>query len=173
MEKQNKYYFIVMSQEELFKNQTIEEILRERNNYYKSKKKINDFWILVSPKFLAEPSLQKKFRETNYFEKISTLREIEINPNTTYGCLISSNKEFMEWIKLRLGYFENIQVKEKDENSTTEKKRFTSDGICGEIECTEPEMENIFTTRKYLVDESIVLEKYKKFLRIYNKYLLT
>lgn len=40
------YYFILMSQKDFLENQVIEEILRERANYYTSKDKIKDFWIL-------------------------------------------------------------------------------------------------------------------------------
>ena len=36
-----KYYYIVMSQKEMLQNQVLEEIVRERANYYISKKKLS------------------------------------------------------------------------------------------------------------------------------------
>ena len=46
------YYYIVMDQMQMFLNQPIEEVLREKTNHYFENKKEIDFWILVNPKFL-------------------------------------------------------------------------------------------------------------------------
>ena len=52
--KKIDYYYVIMSQKSLLENQVVEEILRERANYYISKKKPLDFWITISPNFLAD-----------------------------------------------------------------------------------------------------------------------
>ena len=54
-----KYHYIVMSQKALLENQVIEEILRERATYYSLTKKNNDFWLLISPKFIFSNVLLK------------------------------------------------------------------------------------------------------------------
>ena len=41
-----RYYYLVMSQIDMLENQVLEEILRERANYYLSKNKNIDFWLL-------------------------------------------------------------------------------------------------------------------------------
>jgi len=50
----NTYYYILMTQKSLFANQVIEEILREKSNYYTAEVRQKDFWILTSPKFIFE-----------------------------------------------------------------------------------------------------------------------
>jgi len=47
-----RYYYLIMSQIDMLENQVLEEILRERANYYFSKNKNIDFWLLISPNFL-------------------------------------------------------------------------------------------------------------------------
>ena len=51
-----------MSQKDFFENQVIEEILRERTNYYLAKNKIKDFWLLVSPDFVLSTDLIDKIK---------------------------------------------------------------------------------------------------------------
>lgn len=81
-----KYYFVIASQEFLITKEPLEEVLRERIQYYcKSKKRI-DFWLLPKPKFLQNESfksLKNKFPQ---------------------NCLaiVSTNKIFVTWLKLRL-----------------------------------------------------------------------
>ena len=55
-----QYYYLIMSQKSLLQNQVIEEILRERANYYSTHKRNNDFWLLVSPNFIYSNNLNKK-----------------------------------------------------------------------------------------------------------------
>ena len=55
-----------MSQKDFFENQVIEEILRERTNYYLAKNKIKDFWLLVSPDFVLSTDLIDKIKSTNF-----------------------------------------------------------------------------------------------------------
>ena len=53
------YHFIIFEQNDMFKSQTIEELLRERANYYIDKSRLCDFWILLNPFFIKEPFFGK------------------------------------------------------------------------------------------------------------------
>jgi hypothetical protein len=81
-----KYYFIIASKQFLITEEPLEEILRERIQYYRITKKRIDFWLLPSPYFL---------RSSIYENIISKLPQ---------DCLaiISTNKIFITWLKLRL-----------------------------------------------------------------------
>lgn len=85
MEK-TKYYFVVASKQFLVKEEPLEEVLRERIQYYRRTKKRIDFWLLPSPKFL----------ETDSFKHLKNKFPTE--------CLaiVSTNKIFITWLKLRL-----------------------------------------------------------------------
>ena len=124
------YHYLVMSQKDFLENQVIEEILREKSSYYMVQNKVPDYWILISPKFLVENNLDKKIRTTRFYKnqknkivfKSTDSSEIEF-----YASLVSSDKEFMNWIKLRLGYFEEIENFGYEKESSS----YVSDGICG------------------------------------------
>lgn len=81
-----KYYFILASKDFLVMEEPLEEVLRERIQYYCRTKKRIDFWLLPTPKFLQADdfkSLKNKFPK---------------------DCLaiVSTNKIFITWLKLRL-----------------------------------------------------------------------
>ena len=63
-----EYYYLLMSQQDLFKNEVIEEIIRERTNSYFNQQKRNDFWILVSPNFVNSKNMSEKIKETNWLK---------------------------------------------------------------------------------------------------------
>ena len=69
------YHYIIMSQKDFFENQVIEEILRERTNYYLAKNKIKDFWLLVSPYFVLSTYLIDKIKSTNFYSQQSQVIE--------------------------------------------------------------------------------------------------
>src|SRR4051812_36675047 len=84
--KDTKYYFVLASQEFLIAKEPLEEVLRERIQYYCKIKKRIDFWLLPSPAFLqAETfkSLKNKFPQNCV-------------------AILSTNKIFITWLKLRL-----------------------------------------------------------------------
>nr|ARW60523.1 hypothetical protein [Polysiphonia sp.] len=80
------YHFAVASQSFFLDQEPIEEILRERTQYYKSYNKEIDFWFVLNPYFLN--SLESK----NHYN----------NQNQSFAAIVSSNKQFIQWIKLRL-----------------------------------------------------------------------
>ena len=88
-----KYYFILASKNFLITEEPMEEVLRERiQHYYKEKRRI-DFWILPNPEFL-QSSLYTHLK--NNFPKNCFV-------------IISTNKNFITWLKLRL---QNVFVSE-------------------------------------------------------------
>lgn len=81
-----KYYFVVASKQFLVTEEPLEEVLRERIQYYRRTKKRIDFWLLPNPKFLEADNFKTI---KNKFPK---------------DCLaiVSTNKIFITWLKLRL-----------------------------------------------------------------------
>ena len=124
------YHYLIMSQKDLLQNQVIEEILREKSSYYVSQNKTPDYWILISPNFIKEKNLDIKIKSTRFFENQQNKIVFNSNQNKGiefYASLVSLDKEFMNWIKLRLGYFEEIENFENEKSSGF----YVSDGICG------------------------------------------
>ena len=62
------YHYVLMSQKDFLENQVIEEILRERAYFYGNVKK-KDFWILIQPNFLNEPTLKQVIQSTNFYQQ--------------------------------------------------------------------------------------------------------
>jgi hypothetical protein len=118
-----------MSQQDMLQNEALEEILRERANYYFSKSKSLDFWILISPNFLLK--IQKKIENSGFYKQKEKLIKNN-NENLFYSVLITSNKEFLGWISLRLGYFENF--KNIENSNIVDITNYTCDGVYGEFE---------------------------------------
>jgi hypothetical protein len=118
------YHFIIFEQNDVFKNQTIEELLRERANYYISKNKLSDFWILLNPLFIKEPSFIDKLKQTNYCKKFK-------GSNLDFSVLVSTDIEFIKWIKLRIGFFEDL-------NDPLLKTDLTSNGVYFQLNFSDP-----------------------------------
>jgi len=97
------YYYILGSKQFLFNEEPLEEMLRERaENYIKNQKNLN-FWILPNPTFLNLPEYE------------NVRKKLPPNNENIVG-IISTNKSFITWLKLRLN---NVLVGEisKTENS--------------------------------------------------------
>ena len=161
------YYYIVMSQRDMLENQVLEEILRERANYYLSKKRDLDFWILINPTFLNDDFFIKKIIKTQFFKQHK--EEINDNLNSKFFCsLVSFDKDFIKWIKLRLGYFEDINSNELTKDNYLE-KFFVSDGLYGELNF-ESNLNNIISplsNDKNYIHPKIITKKMEKSLEIY------
>ena len=124
-----------MSQKDFLQNQVIEEILREKSSYYMVQNKTPDYWILISPKFLSENNLKEKIKNTRFYKNQKSKIIFKSNDSSEiefYASLVSSDKEFMNWIKLRLGYFEEIDELQNEKKSNS----YVSDGICGTYSST-------------------------------------
>jgi hypothetical protein len=77
------YYFIVGSRQFLINEEPLEEVLRERIQYYSRTKKRIDFWLVPEATFLNTMSLKEKL------------------PKNVLA-IVSTNKIFITWLKLRL-----------------------------------------------------------------------
>jgi hypothetical protein len=82
-----KYYFILATENFLAEEEALEEVLRERVQYFRKQNKPNDFWILPNPSFLNTQD-----------NKISTLKNKFTKPTMA---IISTDKSFIVWLKLR------------------------------------------------------------------------
>ena len=154
----NEYYYLLMSQTDFIKNQVLEEVLRERANYYFSKNKALDFWITICPSFIKELKLEQKIKKTNFYIQKKG-EQPEYN-----AALVSLDKEFINWIQLRLGYFENI-------NSPVDSK-YISDGIYGSFNLNLLQKINNsispLESNKNFLNPDIILKGYKKIVSINN-----
>ncbi|KAI0556463.1 ycf54 (chloroplast) [Gracilaria domingensis] len=83
-----KYYFAIASRNFLMNEEPVEEILRERTNHYQDIKKDIDFWFIINPDLLASFNLNR------------------IREQLTEDCaaIISLDKQFIQWLKLRIGF---------------------------------------------------------------------
>jgi hypothetical protein len=85
-----------------------------------------------------------------------------------FAAIISQDKEFLNWIVLRLGYFENIDNPSFLIDVKT--KNFVSDGIRGTLTLSA-EKQGISPLKNYshYVHPEILLKKNTKFLSLYYK----
>lgn len=154
------YYYIVMSQKEMLQNQILEEILRERANYYLSKNRDFDFWMLISPEFLnKENNLMSFILDTNFFKQHKA-DILDSHNSQFYSALISLDENFIKWVQLRLGYFELLNKEVGISNS------YISDGICGQIKSYEGN-NSVLNHNKNRLHPILLSSKLEKSLEIY------
>lgn len=79
------YYYAIGSKKFLMNQEPLEEILRERKNYYTSINKNIDFWLILDINIIPYNFNTKK--STNYF-----------------AAIVSLDKKFIQWLKLRIGF---------------------------------------------------------------------
>ena len=82
------YYYILASQKFLLEEEPLEEVLRERTRDYQEKNKEIDFWLVKQPTFLESPEMQP----------------IKAQCPQPCAAIISTNPQFITWLKLRLEY---------------------------------------------------------------------
>jgi hypothetical protein len=82
------YYYVLASQRFLIQEEPIEEVLKERTRYYHEQEKEIDFWLIQQPVFLEAPELAK----------------VKANCPQPSVAIISTNPQFITWLKLRLEY---------------------------------------------------------------------
>jgi len=154
------YFYIVMSQQDLLKNQAIEEIIRERNNYYINRNNSLNFWIVMSPSFLESDEIINTIKKTNFFH--SKYNEVLKNNKFYSAVIISTDIEYINWLKLRLGYFENLFNQQESNNYS-----FRSDGLYGKIESSDTVKRDLFKTKKNNIHPDILLNVYEKAFQIF------
>ena len=82
----------------LTEEEPLEEILRERVSYYKAVKKPIDFWFVETPEFFTTPQVQK----------------LIVKDDQPFAAIVSTNRTFINWIKLRVGYVVTGQLSQSD-----------------------------------------------------------
>lgn len=82
------YYYVLASQRFLLEEEPIEEVLRERTRHYHEQEKAIDFWLVKQPAFIEAPEMQ-------------TVKNKCPQPAVA---IISTNSQFITWLKLRLEF---------------------------------------------------------------------
>ena len=82
------YYYALASQHFLLEEEPLPEVLKERHRYYQEQEKEIDFWLVKQPAFLEAPEL-------------ATIKAQCPQPA---AAVISTDKVFITWLKLRLEY---------------------------------------------------------------------
>ncbi|EKV02557.1 DUF2488 family protein [Leptolyngbyaceae cyanobacterium CCMR0082] len=82
------YYYAVASQRFLLEEEPLEEVLKERRRYYQEQEKEIDFWLIKQPAFL----------------EASELEAVKVSCPQPSAAIVSTDKVFITWLKLRLEY---------------------------------------------------------------------
>ncbi|MGF1480458.1 MAG: MgPME-cyclase complex family protein [Cyanophyceae cyanobacterium] len=83
-----RYYYVLASQHFLLEEEPLEEVLKERTRHYQENHKEIDFWLVKQPAFLEAPALSATQAKC---------------PQPS-AAVISTNPQFITWLKLRLEY---------------------------------------------------------------------
>ncbi len=82
------YYYALASERFLIQEEPIAEVLKERTRYYHEQEKEIDFWLVKQPAFLEAPEMA----------------EAKAKCPQPAAAIISTNPQFITWLKLRLEY---------------------------------------------------------------------
>lgn len=82
------YYYVLASQRFLVQEEPLEEVLKERTRHYHENEKQIDFWLVQQPAFLEAPEMA----------------EVKAKCPNPAAAIISTNPQFITWLKLRLEY---------------------------------------------------------------------
>lgn len=82
------YYYVLASQRFLTEEEPLEEVFRERTRHYQEQEKAIDFWMVNQPAFLEAPEM----------------REVKAKCPQPATAILSTNPQFITWLKLRLEY---------------------------------------------------------------------
>ena len=82
------YYYVLASQKFLTVDEPLDEVLKEKTRYYQEQEQAIDFWLVINPAFLNAPAMQ----------------EIKAKCPQPSAAVISTNKQFISWLKLRLEF---------------------------------------------------------------------
>ncbi|MCT7971489.1 MgPME-cyclase complex family protein [Laspinema olomoucense] len=82
------YHYVLASQKFLLEEEPFEEVLKERKRHYHETEKEIDFWQVKQPAFLEAPEMA----------------EVKAKCPQPSVAVISTNPQFITWLKLRLEY---------------------------------------------------------------------
>ena len=83
-----KYYYVLASQHFLIEEEPTDEVLKERTRHYHEQEKEIDFWLVKQPAFL----------------EAQEMKDIKKKCPQPAAAIISTNAQFITWLKLRLEY---------------------------------------------------------------------
>ena len=151
------YHYLIMSQQDFLYNQVIEELLREKSNYYISQNKKRDFWVLTSPEIIKNNKLNDKIKESSFYKKNKKLINLtEDSEKQFYSALVSTNADFIGWFKLRIGDFEEI-------GSNINKENYKLDGIY--LKTEEKLFDNNINFDKKFIHPNILEKQFSNFAK--------
>lgn len=82
------YYYVAASQKFLLEEEPLDEVFHERVRNYQEREKEIDFWLVKQPAFLEAPELA----------------EAKAKCPQPSVAIVSSDRQFITWLKLRLEY---------------------------------------------------------------------
>lgn len=82
------YYYVLASQKFLLEEEPFDEVIEERVRNYKEQNKEIDFWVVKQPAFLEAPEMA----------------EVKAKCPQPSVAVISTNKQMITWLRLRLEY---------------------------------------------------------------------
>lgn len=82
------YYYVLASQKFLLEEEPLEEVFKERVRNYQENEKEIDFWLVKQPAFLEAPELAS----------------VKAQAPATNVAVISTNAQFIAWLRLRLEF---------------------------------------------------------------------
>jgi hypothetical protein len=93
-----------MSKAEMLNSEVLEELLRERVTFPTFESKSAKYWLLLESSFLNSLNLNPIIEKSQFFRRLNSNNMLK----SGYSVLLTTNKVFFVWLKLRLGYFEEI-----------------------------------------------------------------
>lgn len=82
------YHYLLASQKFLIEEEPLQEVFDERHRNYREQQKEIDFWLVKQPAFLDAPELA----------------QVKASCPQPCAAIISTNPQFIQWLKLRLEY---------------------------------------------------------------------
>lgn len=82
------YYYVLASQRYILEEEPMQEVLQERTRHYREQEKEIDFWLIRQPAFLETPAMAN----------------IKAQCPQPAVAIVSTDKQFIIWLKLRLEY---------------------------------------------------------------------
>lgn len=107
-----KFYYIIFSQQDFCENEVLEETLRERSFYYMNRTMAVDFRIIISPDLIQDKDISQRLKSTYFFMSKSEDLRKGSDPYFYTVVLATTNNFFVDWLKLRFGYFEDLPLLE-------------------------------------------------------------
>ncbi len=97
------YYYALASQKFLIEEEPLEEVFQERIRNYQERNQEIDFWLVKQPAFIESPEL----------------KSVKAKCPQPCAAIISTNKQFITWLKLRLEYIATGEFQANSDSEAT------------------------------------------------------